>query len=168
VLVVDESRPAAPGEVRDRRRHVLWMKWVAVAVSAAAFGCALGYLVHDEVQANDRYDRSRASLEVTRRNVAAATEQLAVARRELALVTAQVGSDSTALTQDESQLQAAQSALGAALAHVSRQETQIGALHTCLGGVEQALNALAVNRQGRAILALRAVATSCTEATSSG
>ena len=144
------------------------MKWVAAVVAAAAFGCALGYLVNDEVQANHRYDRSRASLEVTRRNVATVTEQLAVARRELALVTAQVGSDSTALAQDESQLQAAQSALSAALTHVSQQTARIGALHTCLGGVEQALNALAVNRQAKAILALRAVSTSCTEAASSG
>ena len=168
MLVVDESQRIASGERRVRRRRAPRMKWVAVVVSAAAFGCALGYLVNDQVHANDRYDRSRASLEVTRRNVATATQQLAVARRELALVTAQVGNDSTALAQDESQLQAAQSALSAALAHVSHQTTQISLLHTCLGGVEQALNALAVNRQASAIFALRAVSASCTEATSSG
>jgi chromosome segregation ATPase len=167
VLVVDEGRPVAPG-VRVRRRHILRVKWVAAAAFAVVFGCALAYLVNDEAQANARYDRSRASLRVTRGNVATATEQLAVARRELALVTAQVGSASTALNQDDSQLQAAQSALSAALAHVSHQTTQIGALHKCLGGVEQALNALAVNQQRKAILALSAVATSCTQATSGG
>jgi hypothetical protein len=163
-----ECRPFAPVEVRDRRRRSRRVWWVTVVVLAIVFGCALGYLVNDQVEANDRYDRSRAALEITRRNTATADQNLAVARRELAVVTSQVGSDSTALAQDKSQLEAAEAALTAARAHVSQQTSQIGSLDTCLGGVEQALNALAVGSPTNALLALGAVSTSCTQATAGG
>jgi hypothetical protein len=166
-LLDAESRPFAPADVPVApRRRGRRAKWLGAVAAVAVFGCALGYLVHDEASANDRYDRSRASLDVTRRNVATVSHELAVARRQLALVNAQVGSDSTALAQDQSQLQAARTALIAAQAHVSRQSSQIGSLNTCLGGVEQALNALAVNQESNAIFALNAVASSCTQATS--
>lgn len=166
-LLEAEPRSYARADVQAaRRRRGRSAKWVGAVAAAAVFGCALGYLVNDEGSANDRYDRSRASLDVTRRNVATVSQELAVARRDLALVTAQVGSDSTALAQDQSQLQAARTALIAAQAHVSQQSSQIGSLHTCLGGVEQALNALAVNQKSNAIFALNAVESSCTQATS--
>jgi hypothetical protein len=161
------DRTSFAPEVADQRRRARRVAWVAALASAAAFGCVLGLLVNDEVQANDRYARARASLGVTTRQIATATQQLDADRRQLALVSSQVGSDSTALTQDESQLQAADAALTAALAHVTQQSTQIGALHRCLGGVEQALNALAVNKQKSAISALSAVSTSCAQAASS-
>jgi hypothetical protein len=163
-----DRRPFAPEVVVGRRRRSRRVKGVAAVVAAAVFGTALGYLVNDEVQANDRYDRAKASLLVTRQEIRTVSQELAVVRRELALVTSQVGNDSTALSQDAGQLKAAQSALAAALAHVSRQTTQIGSLHVCLGGVEQALNALAVKRQAKALLALSAVSTSCTRAASGG
>jgi septal ring factor EnvC (AmiA/AmiB activator) len=165
-----ERRPFAPRaqHVRDRRRRSRRAWWIAAVPFAIAFGCVLGYLVHDEGRANDRYDRSRAALGVTRSNITTTNHDLAVARRELALVTTQVGNDSTALAQVQSQLKAAQAALVAAQDHVSRQTSQIGSLNACLGGVEQALNALAVNQPANAIAALSAVSTSCTQATSSG
>jgi hypothetical protein len=160
-----ERRPLAPEHPSDRQRrsHRAW--WAAAVLFAVLFGCALGYLVNDEVHANDQYARSRASLDVARRNIATANAELAVARRKLALVTSQVGSDSTALAQDQSQLQAAQAALAVARTHVSQQTLQIGSLNTCLRGVEKSLNALAVNQQANAIAALSAVATSCSKVT---
>jgi hypothetical protein len=161
-----DRRPFAPEAVVERRRRSRWPRWVAAVAAAAVFGTALGYLVNDEVQANDRYARARALLLVTRQEIRTVSQELAVVRRELSLVTSQVGNDSTALSQDTSQLKAAQSALAAALAHMSQQTTRIGSLHVCLGGVEQALNALAVNSQAKAFFALSAVSASCTQAAS--
>jgi hypothetical protein len=166
-----DGRPCAPEAEPDalrrarRRRQVRWTAGIALAV---VFGVALGSLVNDEAQANHRYDQARASLTLTRQQIRTESGELAVARRELQLVSAQVGNDTTALSQDSSQLKAAQAALSAALGHVSRQTTQIGSLHVCLGGVEQALNALAVGSQAKAVSALSAVSSSCTQATASG
>jgi hypothetical protein len=60
-----------------------------------------------------------------------------------------------------------QAALANAQSDVSHQTSTIADLHTCLRGVEQALNALAVSDQNRAVGALDAVATSCTNAAAS-
>lgn len=159
-----EPEAERPGAARPGRRA----KWAAGTMAAVLFGVTLGYLVNDEVQANDRYDQARASLTLTRQQIGTVSQELAVARRDLQLVLAQVGNDTTALSQDTSQLKAAQAALSAALGHVSRQTTQIGSLNVCLGGVEQALNALAVGSQAKAINALSAVSSSCTQATAGG
>jgi hypothetical protein len=150
-----------PGPARRGRRA----KWSAGIALTVLFGLTVGYLVNDEVQANAHYDQARASLTLTRQQIRTVSGELAVARRELQLVSSQVGNDTTALSQDTSQLKAAQAALSAALGHVSQQTTQIGSLHVCLGGVEQALNALAVDNQTKAISALNAVSSSCTQAT---
>jgi hypothetical protein len=130
----------------------------------ALVGGALGYLLHDAVQANHRYDRARHSLGITRRNTAFVSLELAKARTDLNLLTRQVGNDTTALSQDTSTLQGARTALSAAQNHVSQQSTLIVSLDTCLGGVEQALNALSVGSQASAIAALHAVSQSCAAA----
>ncbi len=79
----------------------------------------------------------------------------------------QVGNDTTALDQDASQLLGAQTSLAAAQAHVTQQASLIGSLQACLGGVEQALNALSVGRQSRAITTLNSVSSKCTAAEAS-
>jgi chromosome segregation ATPase len=148
---------------RHRRR-----RWVVSVVAVVLVAVALGHLIDDQVQARHRYDRAQASLGVTRHQTGTVSAQLAGLRRNLALLTSQVGSDTTALNQDVSQLQGAQAALAAAEAHVSQQSSQITALRTCLGGVERALNALSVDKQARAIAALKSVSSSCSKAAASG
>ncbi len=69
--------------------------------------------------------------------------------------------------QDASQLLGAQTSLAAAQTHVTQQASLITSLQTCLVGVEQALNALAVGKQAKAIAALNSVSTSCTAAEAS-
>ena len=88
--------------------------------------------------------------------------QLASLQRSLLALGNQVESDTTALNQDESQLKGAQTALSAAQVNVTQQSSMIMSLQTCLGGVEQALNALAVNDQLRAFALLESVSSSCT------
>jgi hypothetical protein len=94
------------------------------------------------------------------------SRELATARTDLRLVTQQVGNDTTALAQDTSQLQGARSALSAAQAHVVAQASLLSSLHECLGGVEQALNALAVGNQSKAADALKWVSAPCSAAVS--
>jgi hypothetical protein len=58
--------------------------------------------------------------------------------------------------------------LRAAQTHVFDQASLLNSLHTCLGGVEQALNALAVGITSKASDALKWVATPCSNAVNAG
>jgi hypothetical protein len=155
--------PAAAGPVVRRRRRRPWA-WAVTVACVAVVGSALGYLLNDAVHANHAYDRARASLSTTRHHTTVVSHELAKARTDLDLLTQQVGNDTTALSQDTSALQGARSALSAAQNNVSQQATLLTSLNTCLGGVEQALNALAVGDQPGAVAALHAVSQSCSAA----
>jgi hypothetical protein len=155
--------PAPPGRSRSSRR-TRWIVGVAVGALVAA---ALGPLIADQVTAYDRYNRAEASLGVTRQKTQTVSAQLADLRHDLSLLQTQVGSDTTALNQDSSQLLGAQTSMHAAQTHVTQQASLITSLQICLVGVEQALNALSVGNQAKAIAALNSVSTSCTAAEAS-
>lgn len=148
----------------DHRRPSRRRLWAVLVVSIALLGLALGSLLFDAAQANHRYDHARHVLAVTRGTTRVVARDLAVARTDLRLVTQQVGNDTTALAQDTSQLEGARSALSSAQAHVFEQASLLNSLHQCLGGVEQALNALAVGNQSKAADALKWVSTPCSTA----
>ena len=63
-----------------------------------------------------------------------------------------------------SQLQGVEAALAGARASVSTQTKAMDDLRTCLGGVEQGLNALSVGDRVHAVNALSAVSTDCSAA----
>jgi hypothetical protein len=136
----------------------------AVALVAGVAGANL----HDAAQANHRYDRARVSLSTIRRHTAVVSLELAQARSDVGLLTRQVAGEQTALSQDVSTLEGARVLLHAAEAHASKQATLAGSLHTCLGGVERALNALAVANLPSAIAALDEVSQSCSAAVAAG
>jgi hypothetical protein len=142
-------------------------RWVVAIAAGALFAAVLGALVADQVRAHDQYGRAQTALGVTRQRTHTVSAQLAEVRRDLSVLNAQVGSDNTALSQDSSQLLGAQTSLAAAQSHVTQQASLISSLQTCLVGVEQALNALAVGKQGNAIAALNSVSLSCTAAEAS-
>lgn len=147
------------------RSHVTRRGWIVVAVVlCSVVGAVLGYLIADQIQQRDQFDRSQASLKITRHHIATVSTDLTTLRHDVALLNTQVGNDITALNQDSSQLEGAQTGLAAAQAHVTQQATLITSLQSCLGGVEQALNALAVGNQPRAIDLLNSVSSSCTNA----
>jgi hypothetical protein len=148
-----------------RQRRV--PRWVLGVAAGALLAAALGPLIADQVTAYDRYNRAQAALGVTRQNTDTVSAQLADLRHDLSVLETQVGSDTTALNQDASQLLGAQTSLAAAQTHVTQQASLITSLQTCLVGVEQALNALAVGKQAKAIVALNSVSTSCTAAEAS-
>lgn len=156
------ARPRVrPAHRRQRRSRV------GTVLGAAAAVGLLASLIGNELQANARFDTAHRSLLATRYGIDLVEASLAGARGELAAVDGQVGAATVALQQDSAELQAARSALTDAQAHVWQQTSTIGALNTCLGGVEQALNALSVDDQGHAIAALQAVASSCGQVTAS-
>lgn len=168
-VLLAERRPAELGAVpprlapRPRRRR---RRWAVLVASIALVGAALGLLLVDAAGTNHRYDHARHVLAVTRGTTRVVSRDLAAARVDLRLVTQQVGDDTTTLARDTSQLEGARSALSAAQAHVSEQASLLNSLHECLGGVEQALNALAVGHQSKAADALKWVAAPCSAAVS--
>jgi hypothetical protein len=168
-LVTDAPRSTSepsPSSPRPRRRSTPWLKLGVVAV---LFLGLLACVVGNAVQANHRYDTARRSVLAMQVRLRFVKADLADAVHELEAADGQVASATTALNQEVAELTAARTALSGAQSHVSSQSTTIGALNSCLGGVEQALNALSVNDQHHAITALQAVMTSCqTAAGSSG
>jgi hypothetical protein len=163
-----EARPF-PMVTAHRPRLSRRAKWVVGLGAAAIFVAALGSLLDDQVQARAQYGRTHAALGVTQQRTHTVTVQLEELSRDLSVLRTQVGSDTTALSQDSSQLLGAQTSLSAAEAHVTQQASLITSLQSCLVGVEQALNELAIGNQANAIAALNAVSASCAAAeTSSG
>jgi hypothetical protein len=156
---------AAPPRGEPGRRHRR-RRWAVLVASVSLVAVALGALLLDAAEVNHRYDHARHVLGVTRGTTSVVSRELATARTDLRLVTQQVGNDTTALAQDTSQLQGARSALSAAQAHVVAQASLLSSLHECLGGVEQALNALAVGNQSKAADALKWVSAPCSAAVS--
>lgn len=139
-------------------------RWALGIGAGALFVGALGYLLVDQVQARAEYGRAHTSLGVTQQRTRVVSAQLQELSRDLNVLKTQVGSDTTALNQDSSQLLGAQTSLAATQAHVTQQASLIASLQSCLVGVEQALNELAIGNQAGAITALNAVSSSCTSA----
>ena len=153
----DRGVTDAPEGHRPRR-------WATAALAVAVLAAAFGYLAGNEVQANTQFDQTHRSLTATRDRIETVSSQLTTVRHDLDALNGQVTVDSTALARDRSQLQGVRRALTDAHLDVVHQTSTIGDLHFCLGGVEQALNALAVSDPDQAIDALNAVSTSCAQA----
>jgi hypothetical protein len=165
IPTLDSDRLRAEPGVEPRRRHLTWRtRPIIAAVAAVLFASTLGYLIDNQVSEQGRFDRAQRSLITTRHRTAQVSGDLALLRQEVSVLLAQVASGTTTWNQDTAQLKAAQSALAVVREDVSQQSSLIGALHTCLGGVQQALNALAVNNQATAVSALNSVASSCAAA----
>jgi len=165
----DQSNRSAPDIPSNRAapRNLLW-KWVAIVGMFAIFAGALGYVTGNEVQANTQFDQTHRLLETTRLRIAVVAHDLAVVRHDLEIVNGQVAVDSTTLANDTTKLDGARTALADAQATVLQQTSSTVRLHTCLGGVQRALNALALGDPNRAVSALTAVAGSCQSAVSAG
>ena len=135
--------------------------WIIALVLLALFASGLGFVVANERQANTQTDRAHASWHVTRRQIASALAELTrvrgrirADRRTTTVVVSALDQDTTQLTGVRAELQQAQSSMVA-------QGSTIVDLQDCLGGVEQALNALSVGDLAQALGHLSAVATPC-------
>jgi hypothetical protein len=162
---IDAYRSPIEAEVPPRRHRLRWRKRLILSlVAAALFVSTLGYLIDDQISEHERFDRAHASLMITHHRTATVVRNLAVLRHDVAVLMAQVASGSTTWSLDTAQLKSAQAVLAVVRAEVSQQSTRIGALHTCLGGVQEALNALAINNQATAVSELNSVASNCAAA----
>jgi septal ring factor EnvC (AmiA/AmiB activator) len=150
----------------DRRqrwfsRRRTWLIRIAVF---AAFLAGIGFLIGNAVQADAQYGRAHTALRHSRQQKVNVLSELAAVRQNLRLVNGQVAQTNTALTNDTAQLREVETALANAQSNVSTQQSTISALHSCLGGVEQSLNALSVGDQNSADDALVAVSAACQSA----
>ncbi|HWE66317.1 MAG TPA: hypothetical protein VG298_06705 [Acidimicrobiales bacterium] len=130
----------------------------------ALFAAGLGYLVGNEVQGNTQFDQAHRSLGLAQGSLHAVRADLGTLRRNLGALNGEIGQTAPALGRDTAQLQSDQAALARSQANFARQGSAIIDLQACLGGVEQALNALSVGDQRSAVDALNAAATSCQSA----
>ncbi len=154
-----DGRDGGTGPVRRRR-------WLIAMAGLILFAAMLIFLAGNESQANTQFDQTHRALDATRHGIDTVSQDLATARHDLDITNGQVAVDSTTLANDASKLAGARTALANAQADVSRQTTAIASLHTCLGGVERALNSLALSDQNQAVDALNAVSASCLTALS--
>lgn len=162
--VEPEASSREVGGVRPPRRRWGW----AIPLAALVVGVSLlSYVVTNETHVNTQFDQTHHALDVTRSRENATLANLTAVRRQLSVVNGQVSATSTALAQATVQLQGVQKSLASAQANVTDRTSTIGDLHTCLAGVEQALNALAVADQTHAIDALNGVSASCAGAVAS-
>ncbi len=164
-VAVDEHTPDTPVEEGppDVRRRP-WALVAAVCAGVVAFALTVGFVTNDEIAANTRFDQAHRSLDATRGQLGHVRSDLATVRADLNGIDRQVALDTTTLSQDVSQLQGVEAALVGARASVSNQTKAMDDLRTCLGGVEQGLNALSVGDRVHAVNALSAVSTDCTAA----
>jgi hypothetical protein len=160
---VNEHAHEGPAPGRSRLRA-----WVLGLVLFALFAGSLGYLVGNERQANTETDGLYATLTLLRHDYAVATDGLARVRMNLRVLDGHVGDDTTALNKDTDQLTLARAALARASLTESDQGIDIGDLQTCLGGVQQALNALSTGNQSGGLFSLSAVSSSCRLASAQG
>jgi len=158
---VDESATGPPPRGRRGR-------WIVPLVVLALVATALGVVICDEVSTNRQFDRTHRSLEVTQAHIGVVRADLDRVRLQLDGVEVQVFLDNRALGQDATDLTSAQAQLVGTRSDVSQQTTVISDLQTCLGGVQEALNALAVADQNQAIDILNSVAPDCSGAVASG
>jgi hypothetical protein len=143
----------------ERRRH--HRRVALLAVLGVLLASALGYLVGNEIQANTQFDQAHHGLDVTRGRIHRIDADLTAVQHQLAGLRGQVTQDSATLAADTAKLNGVKAALANSQATVSRQNAAIGSLHTCLGGVEEAVNALSLGDQSHGLAALDAVAPSC-------
>lgn len=143
---------------------VLKMKAAALALTLAVLGAACVLLVTD----------LRARSEVRRATNAFTLEQvhLAQERAHLVGVQAQMRATASEVQTLEASISQTQTSLATSIAAVSSTERglvyggfDISALNTCLGGVTQALDQVAVGQTVGALSSLGAVSTSCNSAT---
>jgi len=164
-LVLEQAPEVDDPSTRPPKRLRLW---IALIFGIALVGSALGVVAHDEVRTNTQFDRTHRSLDLSRHHLRTTLASLATVRQELDGVDVQVFLTDRELAQDAADLKSAQATLATARSDVSHQTTVISDLQTCLGGVQEALNALAVADQARAISALHSVSSSCSSVVATG
>ena len=167
IFLLDVERESVVPGVFPKWRPSIRREWVVGALACMVFATTICLVVVNETQINTDFAKTRYSLSLIQHHTDSISADLATIRHDLSVVKGQVGTDSVARVTDTSQLQKVQKVLASAQANVSHQTSLIGDLRSCLDGVEQASNALAVSDQSGAVNALNAGAQSCAAAQAS-
>jgi hypothetical protein len=169
IFLLDVEREGVVPAVFPKWRPSIRREWVVGALACIVFATTIGLVAVNETQTNTDFDQTHYSLSLIQHRIDSISADLVTIRHDLSVVKGQVGTDSVAQATDTAQLEKVQGVLASAQANVSHQSSLIGDLQSCLDGVEQASNALAVGDQSGAIDALDAVSLSCANsATSNG
>jgi len=155
----DIDRSGASGDARHRLRRrwrlvTVYIVVVALLVVAVAVGVA----------ANRQLGRTDDSLNAIRDQLRQTTTRVAAARAKLAAVTGETAAAGRTLETETSQLASDQAELAKAQSGVQAKGVSISELDTCLSGVEQALNQIAVGDQAGAAKTLDGVSGNCRDA----
>ncbi len=159
----DESVGAAPQVPPDRDpgaparsgRHRLARLAYVVGVTVLAVLVVVGAEAHAGVIRDGR------RLVAVRTELRGAETQLAAVRAELGATTGHSNSAASTLAQETAQLTAVRTKLAGTEADVFDQAIGITDLTTCLSGVQQALNQIAVGNESGGAATLDGVAASC-------
>jgi hypothetical protein len=164
-FVTIERRLEEPPRAISRLETVgRWRYWAIVFAVFAVFVTGLGLLVGNATMANADFEAAHSALNLTRQHTKDVLAQLALARRDLHIVAGEVAQATTARARDTAQLREIETALSNAQVTITTKGSAIDDLHSCLAGVEQSLNALAVGDQNSALGALNAASASCNSA----
>ncbi|HEX3795049.1 MAG TPA: hypothetical protein VHV57_11170 [Acidimicrobiales bacterium] len=158
---VDQKLPSRP-PARRRRRWILAVALIVLAGLAVVLSLAL-----NERQVNTRFDASHRQLTSTHVRLRNERHTEALLQKSVNDLLARSSHTSTSLSQTTAQLSQVDASLTHEQAAVAQQGSSILGLQACLGGVEQALNALSVGDQRSALAALHAVSASCQSAVAS-
>jgi hypothetical protein len=142
-------------------------RWVLAALAVTVFVAGMATLADNEVGTNTRFDSVHRSLTLSRHQRAYVLAVLQATREQLDTDVTETTQSSAALTDDTEQLHSVQSTLQNDRAGVTRQGSSIVALQSCLGGVQEALNALSVGDPKSAVDSLVAVSAACQNAVAS-
>jgi|GEM_PF-3772017 len=138
-------------------------------VAGSVVVALVAFLVISGLQAHGQLDRSSRAFASTRAEERATLDQLARTEASLASVLSQSAAANQTLGSVNGQLAAERNQLSQQQKNLFIQGVSISALDTCLGGVESALNEVALNDQSGAASTLQSVSSSCrTAGASSG
>ena len=139
-----------------------------VIVGAIVGAGLLGTGVVSDVHVRSELRQAQTSLKATRSHLTLTLRSLLSAESTLAKTTSQRNVLQTQLTTTSQELTAAQASLSATQAGLSdankslaSQGVDISKLNTCLGGVERALNQIAVGDSSGAVASISGVSSSC-------
>ncbi len=178
--------PEPPGPRKQPRRH--HRRPFVVGVATLAVALVVAGVVSD-LQVRSELGHAQSSLNATRANLRGTLAhlsliearllsttsdrdtlgielkltawELAGAESTLASTRAQLATTQNSLATTQNSLATTQNSLANASTGLYLQGLNIGTLNTCLGGVEKALNQIAVNDQNGAVKSLSAVTSSC-------
>ncbi len=154
VSKADRRLPGAGFRSRRWRRAVA----AAAAVTALVSGCLL---VTSDIKARAEIRTTDLSLATVAPRLNAIRAALGRDERRLAAAEARRAAVTRSFDAAQSTLSATQAGLARAQAGIRSQGVDLGVLDTCLSGVEEALNQIAVGQTSGGLASLRASSSSC-------